>query len=214
VAAVSATLVLVNCSDEDSPLLPAHKPVIMPLEVGNVWHYADTVMGPTSLVFTSNLAVTGDTVVEYETFEFDVFIVEHHDTYNDITSMYLMRNEENGLWQYGTGCDMDTTYYRQMNAAYPSDLTEEWIMGYYYCDPNGYGTGFPPGPARCLSVDSLISTLAGDFECCVYRSHHNMPIFGEVEIFYFYAPDVGLVVREITSDMMYWKASLVSFDLN
>ena len=41
-----------------------------------------------------------------------------------------------------------------------------------------------------------------------------MPMLGLVDIYYFYALDVGLVGKELYSGMMDWKTSLVDYDLN
>jgi hypothetical protein len=62
-------------------------------------------------------------------------------------------------------------------------------------------------------VDSLYTTLAGTFECFVYLSVHEMPLFGTMNIYTFYAVDVGMVAREIRSDAIYWKSSLIDYDL-
>ncbi len=44
--------------------------------------------------------------------------------------------------------------------------------------------------------------------------HVVQPLLGLVEIYYFYALDIGLVAKELTSSMMVWKTSLVDYDLN
>ncbi len=204
---------LLNCSDESSPVGPGRVHVLMPLEIGNVWNYADTVGGPSSLVFTSSMTVTGDAVISHETFEYDVFTVEQIDTYNGIQSAYFLRNDEFGLWEFATACGLDSMFYKQMNGQYPVKIGDEWMRGNYNCDPNHYSTGFPPGPTSCIAIDSLYTTLAGEFECYVYQSSHDVPLMGLVEIYYFYALDIGLVAKEFTSSMMVWKTSLVDYDL-
>jgi hypothetical protein len=214
VCAISLSALLMNCSDEDSPVLPAHDPVIMPLAVGNVWNYADTVTGPVSAVFSSSMSVTGDTVITHESREYDVFTVEHYDTYNQMPTTWFYRNDELGLWEFGTACGMDSLYYMQMNAAYPVEIGYEWVKGWFQCDPNDYVTGYPPGDARYIAKDSVYTTPAGTFECRVYHSEHDMMIFGTFDIYTFYVPDVGMVAREIHSDMLTWKSVLVDYDLD
>ena len=208
------SFLFLNCSDDSSPVGPAHLPVMMPLADGNVWNYADTVSGPASLVFVSSMTVTGETVVTYEDLDYDVFTVDQIDTYNGILSTYFLRNDEFGLWEFATACGLDSMFYKQMNAKYPAEIGDEWMKGNFNCDPNQYPTGFPPGPTTCIAIDSLYTTPAGTFECYLYQYSYDIPMFGLVDIYYFYALDVGLVAKEFKSGMMNWKTALVDYDLN
>jgi hypothetical protein len=124
----------------------------------------------------------------------------------------FVTNEDTGFWKLGIACDLDTLINRQLAAPYPAQLDSTWMKTLIRC-ATGQIVGFPPGTVRCVAVDSLCETPAGRFRCHVYHEQYDVIIFGQYDIYTYYAPNVGLVATVAQAGGLFWKSLLSSYEL-
>jgi hypothetical protein len=156
--------------------------------------------------------VTAKTVVSVDTVLYDAYAVVSTDSLTmEPTKEYLNNDELNGLWFYGVVCGVDSMMMRGLHAMYPVEAGDQFVKSFVLCAPGGSYGGFGIGEVTCIHTDTTYATPAGTFSCVLYHEVYNPPMIGETHVYTFMAPNVGMVGREITSDMMIWKKVLSEY---
>ena len=224
-----------------SQLIFGQSNVIVPLTVGNYWEYIDSTFYNDTLfvVDTSKLGITGELNIEYQGNNYDVFYWNWFNT-NTIPpqpepNKWLIRNEADGLWEYGMLINTDTLLLQNLNLKFPANIGDSWpIMAYFVTD-----TSISVGDTltmECLDTDKEYTTPSGNFQCYVYQyqleflkspeANYILP-FKETEIFHnsqnavpdtfsvlgYFAPNVGLVGQEANLGTFKTKSYLSSYYL-
>ncbi len=207
--------VFLNCSDEETAVEPKPKPgptVICPLAVGNVWTYVDTIWlnSGSPAPFTSNIQITGDTLISIGHADYHAFFWVEIDSFVNEPTTLIVANENDGLWELGIRCANDSSYIMNQAVMYPVEVGDKWSKRWTLCVMDDI-MGFPPDTTRCISVDSLITTPAGNFRCHVFHEHYTF--MGENNIHKYWAPNVGLVGWDWISSQAVWKKRLSSYTL-
>jgi len=209
-------VVMLNCSDEETVVVvqPA-KQVIMPLKIGNTWTYVDSLNnGSAWTEFSSQLSVTGKSIVAVDTFTYEAYDCVMVDSFqNDPATLHLWNDDLDGLWQYGVTCSADSVRFAFMMAPYPTrpGRTYTSIFGMLCAMGNPIGIG--PGQGECTHTDTMYVTPAGTFACYRYHQHYDMPIFGIVDVFLYMTPGVGMVGHEYYGDTGTWIKRLSKYSL-
>lgn len=216
ILAVALIITALNCSDDDNPVGGQPKPeFIWPLKVGNTWVYADSAgaTGQPVQIFSSQITVTAKTTVSVDTVMYDAYAVLSTDSMTmEPTKEYLNNDELNGLWYYGVVCGVDSIMTRGLHAKYPVEVGDQFVKSFYMCAPDGGFGGFGIGNVTCVRTDTTYATPAGTFDCVLYHEIYN-PIFGEIHVYTFMAPNVGMVAREVTSDLVFWNKILTDYTI-
>jgi hypothetical protein len=144
--------------------------------------------------------------------DYHAYMWREVDTINNEPTTLLVANESDGLWELGVWCGLDSLYFMNQAAMYPAVVGDEWIKAWFAC-ATGNIQGFPPDTTRCISVDSVVTTPAGSFTCYVYWEHYNLMVFGDYDIYKYYAPRVGLVGSDAVGSSVHWKKRLTSYTL-
>lgn len=154
---------------------------LMPLTVGNEWVYIDS-------SFSSTTAVATDTIFHRISDETDITIDEQ--TYpvrlltfpNDTTLSRMnfrkpLKNDPDGLWEFGAMTTYDTLTYRHLFLKYPTAAGDTSTMLIILL--GDYNRVVDTVTVKTISIDSVFHTPAGSFECIVYQ-HENIDFSGDM----------------------------------
>ena len=224
-----------------SQLMFGQSDVIVPLAVGNYWEYIDSTFynDTLSVVDTSKLGITGEVNIEYQGNNYDVFYWNWFNT-NTIPpqpepNKWLIRNEADGLWEYGMLNDTDTLLLQNLNLKFPANIGDSWPIMVYIVRDTSISVG-DTLTMKCLDTDEEYITPSGIFQCYVYQyqlgflkspeANYILP-FEETEIVHnsqnvkpdtfsvllYFAPNVGYVGKEGNLGNFKTKSYLSSYYL-
>jgi hypothetical protein len=224
-----------------SRLIFGQSDVILPLAVGNYWEFIDSTFSNDTLfvVDTSKLGITGKLNIEYQGNNYEVFYWNWFDMNvnppQPQSNKWLIRNEQDGLWEYGMLNDTDTLLLQNLSFKFPANIGDNWsIMAYFVTD-----TSISVGDTlirECLDTDKEFITPSGTFQCYVYQYEWVFLKSSEVNFVYqfkfaesiynsqnvesdtfrvlnYFAPNVGLVGQEVNLGSFKTKSYLSSYDL-
>ncbi|MFP4458311.1 MAG: hypothetical protein ACLFSQ_01845 [Candidatus Zixiibacteriota bacterium] len=194
IIALAAFSLLNGCNgddDDDDDDNGDNTEVLMPLEQGNFWKfaeshfYADSVIVDTDTVL---IEIVKDTIIEGDT--------TWKWIQNNKDEIMFFKNHEDGLYMHAfRNSDSDTLYYYEtprLMFKYPAEIGDEW---------SGY---------EIIDTDTLISTPAGDFICYGYRDYDN-----PMNRRYFFAPGIGYIgTTTYYYDELNRDRKLVEFNIN
>ena len=205
-----------SCSDEDcdcDPCAPSPRPsVIMPLAVGNSWTYLDsvTISGSTHTSY-AHISVAAETTLTIQSRDYPAFKVEEVDSLiNKEKTTRFLGNDFDGLWNLGVRCTGNLSPLQFMFAKYPATVGDTWTSVYARC-VMGSGGVLGPGVAESKDTDLVYVAPAGAFTC--YTIHEHYETAGEYDIYWYFAPKVGMVAMEFYSSSLTLKRRLVSYSL-
>jgi len=210
------SLTAASCSDEDcdcDPCAPSPRPsVIMPLAVGNTWTYLDsvTISGSTH-TYDAQISVAAETTLTIQSRDYAAFKVEEVDSLinKEKTTRFLM-NDFDGLWTLGIRCTGNLSTLQFISAKYPAEVGDTWTSAYVRCIM-GSGGVLGPGVAECTNTGSVYDVPAGAFTC--YSIHEHPEPAGAYDIYWYFAPNVGMVAMDLYSAGTVIKRRLVSYSL-
>lgn len=158
ILASAAALPGAGCGDDAAA--PAGLAPVMPLDVGNTWHYALRANEPGALVVDVSRTVTGHREISHDGRTLTVAVEMPSDVPVKFLawSGRLLRNEADGLYSYGA-VDPDGTVH----------LTDRTLVAPRAGRP---GDRFAVGPDRflvCVAADSLVATGFGEARADVYE---------------------------------------------
>lgn len=181
-----------SCEKSTEPLRPETNE-ILPLAVGNKWHYKEYQTLDDSLIYEKNIwcEVKGTRMVN-DTIQ--VFLLSETSEYPEYgglvsTRNILYRNEKDGLYWWGLGDDDEEPVpFKQgrLDIKYPISKDESWIhdQGDYF---NMY---------TCVGTDYTIEVNAGRFRCIIIRFGYDI-VTNDYWIKYYYSPGTGLIRYEV-----------------
>jgi len=212
--------------------------VIVPLAVGNYWEFADSTIIEDTLIFidTSMVGITGKQNIEYQSNNYEVFYWNGFDMNTNPPEpqpmKWLIRNQSDGLWEYGMLNDTDTLLLQNLTLKFPANIGDSWpIMAYVITD-----TSISVGDTltmECIDTDQEYITPAGTFNCYVYQYVSNnlsnlferftLPSFffkrfqsriaTNFTVKLFFSPNVGLVGSESGNELVTTRSYLISYGL-
>ena len=222
-----------------SPSVFGQNDVIVPLAVGNYWEYIDSTFFNDTLfvVDTAKLGITGKINIEYQGNNYDVFYWNWFNTNinppQPEPTKWLIRNQADGLWEYGMLNDTDTLLLQNLSLKFPVNIGDTWpIMAYSITDTNISVSDTLT--MECLDIDKEYITPSGTFQCYVYKYqwvilksykgnfihpfNHNDPIYNHpytksdtFSVLGYFAPNVGLVGQEANLGAFKTKRYLNSY---
>jgi len=213
---IVVSLTAASCSDEEcdcDPCSPSPQPsVILPLAVGNSWTYLDSVaVSGSAHVSDAHISVAAETTLTIQSRDYPAFKVEEVDSLvsKEKTTRFL-KNEFDGLWTLGIRCTGNLSTVQYLSAKYPATVGDTWTSVYMRC-LMGSGGVLGPGVAECTHTDAVYDAPAGAFTC--YTIHEHYETAGEYDIYWYFAPNVGMVAMEFYSSSLTLKRRLVSYSL-
>ena len=215
--------------------------VIVPLNVGNYWVFTDSTFLNDSLIVvdTSRVEITGKTIIEFQGNNYEVFFWNWFNMNSNPPQpeplKWLVRNEPDGLWEYGMLNDMDTLLLKNLNLKFPANIGDSWpIMAYLIADTSI--TVSDTLIMECLDTDKEYITPCGTYQCYVYQYQWNFMDelfesfvcpFNFIEHYFkiqssladtfkvrlFFSPNVGMVGYETELGPISTRRVLNSYDL-
>ena len=215
--------------------------VILPLAIGNYWEFIDSTFSNDTLfvVDTSKVGITGKLDIEYQGNNYEVFYWNWFDMNTNppqpVPRKWLIRNEPDGLWEYGMLNDTDTLLLQNLTMKFPANIGDSWpIMAYIITD-----TSISVGDTlmmECIDTDQEYITQSGTFQCYVYRyewiflksykanfvypSEFIESIYNSqntksdtFRVLSYFAPNVGFVGKEYRLGSFKTKSYLISYEL-
>jgi hypothetical protein len=156
------------------PPLCGQNNVIVPLTVGNHWEFIDsTFYNDTLLVVdTSKFGITGKQIIEYEGNNYEVYYWTWYNMYTNPpepqTTKWLVRNEQDGFWQYGLLNDADTLLLQNLFLKFPSSIGDSWPVFAYVTTDTSINVG-DTLLMECADNNGEYITPIGTFQCYVYH---------------------------------------------
>jgi hypothetical protein len=229
-------LLLIIC-----PPLCGQNNVIVPLTVGNHWEFVDSTFNNDALlvVDTSKFGITDKQIIEYEGNNYEVYYWTWYNMYTNPpepqTKKWLVRNEQDGFWQYGLLNDADTLLLQNLFLKFPSSIGDSWPVFAYVTTDTSINVG-DTLLMECADNNSEYITPIGTFQCYVYhydwvfsktstasfisqlgftKSIYNNE-YTEADSFKFtsyYATNIGLVGQEYSLGPLKTNSHLISYDL-
>jgi hypothetical protein len=215
--------------------------VILPLNVGNYWEFIDsTFSGDTLLVVdTSKVEITGKTFIEYQNNSYEVYFWSWYDQYTNppvpSAQKWLIRNESDGLWEYGMLSDTDTLLLQNRHLKFPANVGDSWnIFAYLIMDSTIQVSDTLV--MECIATDQAFNTPIGTFQCYVYQyrwiiTNESLVAFTNpfkllvpdyrngntqtdtLDFVSFFAPNIGLVGQELRRGALSRKSVLYKINL-
>ncbi|MFH2054972.1 MAG: hypothetical protein ABIJ61_03350 [bacterium] len=169
---IAVALSCSNGTDSDNNDDNGESKKIVPLAVGNFWVYSNTgfdFVG--AFEYTDTLQITGDTVVNGET-----WYKATYKSASDEGNNFLLTNRSDGLWQW----QLYTGGSQELIAKFPAILTDAWAVA-------------AGGSKTIVNLDTLVQSGPGFFRCIHYSYEYQAVASHE-----YYCPNVGLVYRSET----------------
>jgi hypothetical protein len=215
--------------------------VIVPLNVGNYWVFTDSTFLNDSLIVvdTSRVEITGKTIIEFQGNNYEVFFWNWFDMNSNPPQpepqKWLIRNEPDGVWEYGMLNDADTLLLQNLALKFPANIGDSWPIISYTINDTSISVRDTLMMA-CINTDQEFITQIGFFQCYVYQYEWVFLKSSEVNFFYsfkltqplynrqhteadtlrvksFFAPDVGLVGQEVNLGFIKTKSYLISYEI-
>lgn len=188
--------------------------VILPLADGNYWTYIDSVWHFYTFDFRwereIKVGITGTTKVNVDDNEYMGYYFNNYDldliTPSENKSIYT--NDELGLWSLGAESPSNIFLSRNLVIKYHVEVGDSWpyqIIGY---DAEEKPFIKETVNVHCISKDELVSTVAGDYYCILYHYFENT--YGD-DVYLYYAPNIGLVAREVKKNGRLYIKWLLKF---
>lgn len=210
-------LIVWGCTKDDNPINDNGLSVssIMPLKVGNSWTFLDSLFnenGTFNRVDTSQLKITGKTIISYQDKDIEVYYWDWIDLKNGQPSeiILLCGNDSNGFNIYG-GKYLDSIIVlgKFLFLKYPAEVGEEWdYISIYYQSDRLFTIG-DTSKITCISVNEKLKTAKGTISCYTYTNRRTYLTRIE-DIYLYYAENIGYVgyITKINGTVVYKKILL------
>ena len=140
--------------NSDNPTSPSDDSLIMPISVGNHWTYIDSIFYdniPKS--DTSKTGIIGEMTIQHNNETHNVYFFNNYnkETGEPDISNWLIKNEKNGIWEYGIMTSKDTLIASNLAIKYPVSIVHIPAQTCHpiRLKPAGHsGLNLPPIPAE------------------------------------------------------------------
>lgn len=200
-------------SCKENPIIPEPVKIepLIPLSLGNYWLYRDYYLNPDGtggrpfpikLGFiiddTVTQVINGENILNYKLFNCDSTLKPWYDKPGNFEGSKLVYHKGNGFYYAGTEkYDTIKTSFNDLIFPYPVEKGDSVSGHVFYYSIGGNAFSIPDDAITqytCISIDSLITTPLGDFNCIVF----NMVILdlkplSRAEVNYFIKTGIGIV---------------------
>jgi len=192
--------------------------VLMPLEAGYEWKYkwydlnSDGSLGDEIPLYAFNMTIKDTSYDPEHIYKEKVYHAVYYYPYTGYETKYawFYRNYKDGLYLMGGNNQGDTLYTKLLYYKYPVQKGDTWLSPhlvfvyydwqYYIADSVKY---------TCTDTNAVFETPLGSFKCFVFyhREKQEEDVVEQLDIYDYYAPNVGLVGRIINSYYEYENKS-------
>jgi hypothetical protein len=194
-----------SCEDRINDI-PVSENVLIPLSVGNYWVYIQKVNGFPQLTDTIKIAITGNTIIDYQSVDYSVWLWTKYrpGTNEPLDYSWLLWNGLDGLYNMGGISSTDTLIDKILFLKYPSYVGENWdvlTIGYHLTNNEFIITDTIN--YSCLATNELFQTPVGNFYCYVYywREPLGDDIVDTLLHYTYYAPNLGYIGETIKTSL-------------
>lgn len=194
-----------------NPVEPADYEPLIPLSVGNYWLYREYELNsdgsggtPSQWKFgfiiadTLSQIINGERTLNYKLFNCGEELKPYYDKPSSFEGSKLIYLNRNGLYYSGNE-KYDTLKMSFNDLIFPYPAQKGELVGghvFYYSTLGNY-SNVPDDVITdytCVSTDSSITTMLGDFRCIVFKMAYAdfEPLYRD-EVYYFVRPGLGIV---------------------
>ena len=205
--------------NSDNPTNPSGNNLIMPLSVGNHWTYIDsTFYDNIPKSDTSKTGIIGEMTIQHNNETHNVYFFNNYnkETGEPDISNWLIKNEKNGIWEYGIMTSKDTLIVPNLAIKYPVSIGDTWkryvySIGYYIEEDNQV---IDTLDVKCISANEELKTFSGIYNCYVY--HYCTPTASSADIYLYFSENigqVGMIIKGKENGKITFKRLLLSYQL-
>ncbi|MBX3044181.1 MAG: hypothetical protein KIT33_04105 [Candidatus Kapabacteria bacterium] len=197
---IMLALVLQSCSESTNSSnsgTPAADNNILPLKVGNEWHYQDILIADNETITgESRNVVTRIQDVEIENKLYKAFAIVEYNTNNEAVYQKFISRTSVGIYNFASENDPFNLKYRNLTIKYPSWTNERWDAINHNFTNLSHRFSHDTCSVICLGTKEDIKVPAGDFRCSKYQYEFK----NNSKIIEWWAVGAGLVRYEYYDD--------------